>query len=843
MGGGWIGLGAGPNPDHVLFPADGVVRLFFDEPMTLNALFGAVGSYGVIPTGPGVPVAVVAVAPGPGANPEFVDLWTAPWMTDGEGYEVAVDPGLTDMAGNPMATLTLAFVAPAVAANQMDPLPLLEVLTGVFGEEMAELCGYRQTRLTAPTAVGDLNLLVESTLDWPATGTIAVGGVVYAYTGTTPGSFTGISHVRAGVSTPGAAAIHRDLEVVADLNRSWSGFDLLRRGLFVETAEGEDLTTIGRNLGVPRRRMFTTDAQFRDVVQALAYNPRGTLHGLRQALTALVGAGNFEIYEDLVKDPCVVVIRIDPTVLASTGSVGKTWLTDQEWAALNGASTQIVLTGSPDKVFAVRIADLDQLFDFRTALPSVGTYVPYPGGAPIVPFTYTGADPEGAAVIQVAGSHIRLVSAGGTVTYSMGYLQGARCFSLAGQQHQSAEVVLNVEVYVPTGHIWAGDEFQLAFQDGNKNFQIAISPSGPTDVWVSVGASAGVSIPKDEWHELEIRRPERGWLELWVDGTYCGRSLYTDVLFPIAGVGPTISFGLTVPSAGLEVWVRQVGAHTKLGMDFWALNGTGGCGIAATRFDDGLALMGAVDVGRKVVIMDSWATNPQGGNNNYRGVVASEVVPGSVLLEGEPHVDGATVDSAHPTWIQLGDKEALVYPDDLGKTLVISGSALGNDGAYVITGMLEEGTLTDLASYGTQYPTGVGYVPREARRTGIAVIAGAAFVSEPNLDWRLDPVFVAEPVVGMMTHLLTYVLGDASTEAAGTITFRNVVLTAGWPGLLMEAYVCRVLSAQLLFNHDVDNDPVGTYHPFYLSDLIGFLAAYLQALLAAGVIPKFEPMI
>lgn len=839
----WMGIGAGPNPDHVEFPAAGVIRLYFDELMTRDALFDAVTSYTLTPTGPGVPVAVVAVSAGPGTHPEFVDLWTTPWMTDGEGYDLDVDPFLTDVAGNPMNTLTLAFVMPAIAADQMDPLPLLEVLTGVFGEELAELCGYRQTRLTAPTIVGDLNLLVETTQDWPAVGKLAVAGVVYDYTGVTPGSFTGISHVRAGVVTAGAAAIHRDQEAVADLNRNWSGFDLLRRGLFVETAEGADLTTIGRNLGVPRRRMFTTDAQFRDVVQALAYNPRGTLHGLRQALTALVGTGNFEIYEDLVKDPCVVVIRIDPTVLASTGSVGKTWLTDLEWAALNAPCTQITLASSPDKVFAVRIADLDQLFDFRTALPSVGTYVPYPGGAPIVPFAYTGADPEGAAVIQVAGSHIRLRSAGGTVEYTMSYLQGARCFSLSGLPYQSAEVVLNIGVHVPSGHVWAGDKFQMRFHDGNRTFVLDITPIDATTVAVHVGGGNIYVMPKDEWHELEIRRPERGWLELWVDGAYQGRSLYTDADFPAGGPGPLIAFGLVTPSAGLEVWVRQLGAHSKLGEDFWALNGTGGCGIAATRFDDGLALMGAADVGRKIVLMDSWATNPQGGNNNYCGVVASEVIPGSVLLEGEPHVDGAMVDSAHPTWIQLSDKEALVYPDDLGKQVVISGSALGNNGVYLITGMIEEGTLTDLASYGTQYPTGVGYVTREVRRTGIAVIAGAAFVSEPNLDWRLDPVFIAEPIVGMISHMLTYVLGDASSEAAGVVTFRDIVLTAGWPGLLMTAYVCRVLSAQLLPDHDTENDPVGTYHPFYLSDLIGFLAAYLQALLAAGVIPKFEPMI
>lgn len=838
---GWLGLGAGPNPDHVEFPASGVLRLYFDEPMTLDALFIALASYVIAPTGPGVPVAVATVSPGPGVNPEFVDICTIPWMTGGEGYEIAVNPLLTDAAGNPMATWLLPFIAPAPAAIQMDPMGLLETLTGVFGEEIAELAGYRQTRLTAPTVVGGLDLLVETTEGWAATGQLGLAGVVYSYTGVTPASFTGVSYVKAGVVTAGAASVCREGEAVADLNRGWSAFDLLRAGFLVDTAEGVDLTTIGRNLGVPRLRMFTSDSQFRGVVRALAYNPRGTLNGLRQALTALVGAGNFEIYEDLVKDPCHVTIRIDPTILASTGAAGKTWMTDQEWAALDGLGTGLVLAASPDRVHSVRVADLDELFDLRTAIPSALTYLEYPAGAPVVPFAYTGVDPEGPAVTLVPGSHVQMVSAGASVTYQMDYPHGARCFSHSNVDGYTAEVVLNAVLRVPAAGVWAGaDKFELYFHDGNRSFFLTLAVAGGVP-FVLVGSSAVATFALDEWVEVEIRRPEHGWLELWLDGTYYGRSPYNDALFPVGGAGPHISFGLTVASAGTQVDVRQLGAHSRMAIDFWALNGTGAPGAAPTQFDDSLVMLVPGDIGRTIVLRDSYAVNPQGGTNNFYGRVAAVPAPGQALLEGHLHLGGATVDGAAPTQVVASEEGPFVYPDDLGKTLVLSGSVVGNDGSYTITALIEEGTGVDLASYLTQYPPGVGYDPRETRRTRIAVVAGAAFVSEPGLDWRLDPAFIAEPLVGMAVHPVRFQLSDASTEAAGAITLRGIEFAA-YPGMLMTIYLSQVLSAQLLPGKSAVNLPVGSYWPFYLSDLVGFLSVYLYSLLAAGIIPRFEPM-
>lgn len=844
MGGGWIGAGAGPSPDSVEFPVSGVVRLVFDEPMTSDALFQAAASYLITPTGPGVPVAVVAALPGPGVNPTYVDLWVAPYLSSGEGYQLDVDPGLTDVAGNPMVVTFIVFVAPVIPAwsAETEYLPPLEVITGIIGEELAEVGGYRQTRLTAEVAAGDGNLFVETTLDWPAAGEVGVDGVVYEYTGITPTAFTGISHVRAGVVTPGAACAHRLGSTVADLTREWSALDKARRGFLVDTAEGEDLTTLARNLGVPRLRMFTSDAQYRGVVRAIAYCPRGTLWALEQALTALVGAGNYEIYEDLVKDPCRVTIRISPAVLASAGAAGKSWLTTREWAALDAPCTGLVLAASPDRVYQVRAADLDSLFDCRASIPSALLYTEFDGGPPISPFTYTGTDPEGAGVVLTAGSHVSFIGAGGSVTYAMGYLQGARCLSYSELPGQTAKVLLNVLLRVPAAGVWnVGDVFRLYFHDGNRRFSIDVY--GGVAPYAVVGSSTIATFPADTWVELEIRRPEHGWLEFWVNGAYQGRSVYSDALFPLGGVGPYIAFGLTASSAGTQVDVRQVGASSRLARDEWAQNGAGAPSAGTANLVDGLGVLGAAHVGKAIVLRNSWAVNAQGGNNNFAGRVAAEVVPGTVTLAGEEHVEGATVDSAAPTRVVVDDHEAFTYPDDLGKTLVISGSALGNNGAYTIVSLLEEGTLVDLATYGTQYPPGLNYTPKEARRTGVAVLAAAAFVSEPDLTWRLDPAFVAEPLVGMAVHTIAYECSDCGVEVAGALTLPVAVWAGGLPGMLMVVHEGQVKSAQLLPGVKTENDPAGTYWPFYLSDLIGFLEAYLYPLLAAGIIPRFEAMI
>ncbi|MFA4944429.1 MAG: hypothetical protein WC789_06985 [Lentisphaeria bacterium] len=816
--------------------------------MTSDALFQAAASYLITPTGPGVPVAVVAALPGPGVNPTYVDLWVAPYLSSGEGYQLDVDPGLTDVAGNPMVVTFIVFVAPVIPAwsAETEYLPPLEVITGIIGEELAEVGGYRQTRLTAEVAAGDGNLFVETTLDWPAAGEVGVDGVVYEYTGITPTAFTGISHVRAGVVTPGAACAHRLGSTVADLTREWSALDKARRGFLVDTAEGEDLTTLARNLGVPRLRMFTSDAQYRGVVRAIAYCPRGTLWALEQALTALVGAGNYEIYEDLVKDPCRVTIRIDPAVLASAGAPGKAWMTTEEWATLDLPCTGLTLAASPDRVYSARPADLNALFDFRNALPSATFYFEYPGGPPIVPFTYTGADPEGAAVLLTAGSHISLLSAGGTVLYEMGYLQGWRGWQHGGTaDEKTSRVVVNALVRVPSVHVWVpGDEFQLSFHDGWRRFLISLTPAGASTVTVTCGSGANFTMSMDEWHELEIRRTDPEWLELWYDGQYMGRSGYTTGGFPIPGLpSDVLSFGFVGASAGLQVDVRQLGAKAYNPMDYWAQQWLGAPGAAPTQFDDALLLLGAGQVGKTIVLRNSWAVNAQGGNNNFVGRVASEVIPGSVLLEGRLHAEGATVDSAAPTRVTVDDHEAFTYPDDLGKTLVISGSALGNDGSYTIVALLEEGTLVDLATYGTQYPAGLNYNPRDARRTGVAVVAAAAFTSEPDLDWRMDPAFVVEPLVGMAVHAVSYECSDCGVEAAGVLTLPIAVQTGSVPGILMVVHEGQVKSAQLLPGVKTENDPMGTYWPFYLSDLIGFLDAYLYPLLAAGIIPRFEAMI
>ena len=117
----------------------------------------------------------------------------------------------------------------------------------------------------------------------------------------------------------GAEQAHAVLTEVTEYSETYSGFDRARRGFFVETAEGSALSTVGRNLGVDRPSEIPSDLHHRRLIQAKAYAPAGAMIALRHGLEALLGRGNFEIFEDFTKDavgiegiihhPCTVYVR------------------------------------------------------------------------------------------------------------------------------------------------------------------------------------------------------------------------------------------------------------------------------------------------------------------------------------------------------------------------------------------------------------------------------------------------------------------------------------------------------------------------------------------------------
>lgn len=98
--------------------------------------------------------------------------------------------------------------------------------------------------------------------------------------------------------------------LVYDLARNSSGLDLVRRGLFVDTAVGVDLDVIGRNLGLNKCPGLTED-QWRRIIKAVAYLPKQTPHAFREALEALFDdTTSWTVVERLISDPWTVFVNI-----------------------------------------------------------------------------------------------------------------------------------------------------------------------------------------------------------------------------------------------------------------------------------------------------------------------------------------------------------------------------------------------------------------------------------------------------------------------------------------------------------------------------------------------------
>ena len=247
--------------------------------------------------------------------------------------------------------------------------------------------------------VGVASLVVETTHGWDTSGQFAMAGGLYRYTGTTATVLQNIEYFNDEVWTyqlPKGVVFPVGEEVV-DLSRAFSAVDTMWRSFLPEYAAGEDLDAIGRNLGV-RRPPDQSDAIFRAVIKAIAYVPRGTMWVIELLLDAVLGAGQYEIFEDLTQRGNVPLPSVpnvpDPhfsTKANHTGQVfiqaagdtsrsaGKTFIEATETGRLLAPVTSATLAHTPIKVLGVQLAR-----------EGSGRMVATGGGASVTSYTTTG---------------------------------------------------------------------------------------------------------------------------------------------------------------------------------------------------------------------------------------------------------------------------------------------------------------------------------------------------------------------------------------------------------------------------------------------------------------------
>ena len=709
---------------------------------------------------------------------------------------------------------------------------IIEAMTGIIGEANNAIDGFRSTRLTTVANISDTAINVESTLGWDTSGKIAIDGVVYYYLGITYNTIYGLSYTYAGNPVIGIAKTHSVDSEVVDLNRNYSAMDKLRRALLVDYAEDEDLRVLGRNLGVFYIPLFGDDDTYREVIKTLAYNPRGTVYGIELVLDVILGSGNYEIYEDLIKHPNEVFIKLTSSYLANDIPIGKTYLSGPDYGVISGSQNTIVSNVSPYAVAYARLKDLGEFFDFRNDIPSAITYSYFEGETPNNAFTYSGSLTESLAIANVSGLYTKFDfpnSPGDDAYYTMTDVQGARITT-------DSIVELNTVISIPsTCLLTTGALLQISFSifDGYRNINLGLDQGNYLGLFETEGGGfigSTKALFPDQFYSVTVYKYKDEYVRLYVDSVLITEIEYSS--FTVLNTTHAINFGLQgTPIDNTQFNIKQLGISITGNADLWsssedtALNVNSATPSKVTL--TGTHTFLASDVGDYFQVKGSGIVNSYGGNNNGKWIISNYLSPTSVSLNPIPR-HGINIEAGTFNKLELCNCQKFVYPDDLGKQIEIVGSALGNNGTYIITDLLQEGTEVNFNTFNTP----------NTEYTNICLVNTGSLLPELDLNYSILPTFDTETGLSF-TH------SNTGSISGSTLTLRQAV----WSNdLVVEVGLSDVLTGQFLQDENEANvlltaSPLTyEYYPFYLADIPGSLLNFLYDLTVAGVIPRIGIM-
>ena len=652
-----------------------------------------------------------------------------------------------------------------------------------------------------PVRVRLATLKVESTFGFPdpavtlETGRVWAGyedaRVTYGALQTAPGD---MEFQQLGDPTTGEGYLTADARAELEvLSQDWSGLELLRRALLVDYAEGVDLDRVGRNLAVVRPR-GTSDAIMRSLIKVLAYLPRGTIYALELVLEAFFPGGGYTnenipypapvdkwlIYEDRVGKNNTVYI-LPPTLAEGSVSEGRAFWSKEEEATAT-ATTTVDVAITPITVKAIRLRQVYQELEMVTQ-PS--------GDTPA--WTYSaegGAAAEGAIFGGSTGALTHTVA--GAPSSSSGRYYRTVADLAAPSRYQDWEIATwwrRDSSATVNGYPW-----HVRVRDGEAEVLLEWDADRFRLGGVAVG-SATLLTGSTDWHQVKLAR--RGaWVYASVDGVVLASALASS----FASTASTdFSFGYFDQAAANQdwtVWWDRVRVRVDNGRNWWNYWAEDAdLTVGDAWIDDPVNTpFVAGDTDKRVRI---FSANPE----NDGEWLATYSSTSRLLLAGIERADAALAADGSITI-----EDPIFRPLDVGKTVTISGSALGNDGDHVITEWI----------------------------TAYTVKTATTFAVEGSQTWKFKPVFVAETSV-------EYELIDAGTVATKTLTARQA-----WPAAaqLLDVDYTTVWSAQLLLNEFVRNEgsggtPPAIYYPFYLFDVSAALRQVIDEVTAAGVIPEF----
>lgn len=705
------------------------------------------------------------------------------------------------------------------------------------------------------------SLVLEQSSDGASWSTLATYPSVSGSTHQTYSAIATLSQVRlrsstwtsgflsASLQSSSRSGAKSDIElasVVVDISQTYSALDAQRGQFFVDTASGTALSTVGRNLGVLRQPDLDLDDAFRKVIRTLAYAPKGTMYGLEMALTAFFGAGNFRVWEDFPSEKrnTVFIQLLNGIDLFSTAQ-GRAYLQISAAVPLDAPSKTLTLPAvgaSPTSdgpvlaVTGIRLADEGRYDRLAAALPSALTEVPYPGASPVPLWAYSGTTEATVASASASTGLTITTSAGQTALYS----RTARI-----RPESDAEFSCSVSISAADGTgSTSGRQWLMAICDGARDLAVGVIVSGgaaqfnfiDTATGSFLPSASGIApvVPLGTQAHLSLRKAASR-VELWVNGS---RSVYDDASnFAVASTND-YRFGHQDSARSVTVNYRDLGFSAVTRTDYWNISGASGVvsGAGGNGINTASGLVVPGDVGKPFRTRSSSVSK-----NSGEWVVDTAPDANNVTLSGALHA-GATVESIAPTGphrVTLSNTSDLFrYPDDVGKKFEISGSALGNDGTYVVQQLMRVDSLGAIVPWGTPDPGDAVFSPIPPGETVIVELATApagGFKTEANCSWRLLPSWDAPDAS------VEWTLVDAGTYAGRVLTLRAIPpldIPAGYVVVLRASYT-TLYSAQLLANSDTSNVPAGVWHPLYLpSSPFGPYGRYIDDLTKAGVVPE-----
>jgi hypothetical protein len=454
----------------------------------------------------------------------------------------------------------------APITEQWEEVGMIEAVTSAIGEADNEIGGMHLTRLSSDVAQGVDTFPVETTHGWLSEGRVSVSGVVYHYTGKTATTFTGVTHISEGASAPGAKVGHGQGQSVLDLGNPYNAIQRVRRAMLIEYAEDDDLDVIGRNLAVNRLPFVKGDDQYRAVIKALAYNPRATVYGLELLMDALVGAGNYEIFEDLIQHNNTVFIRILPSAGLETREAGKMFLGGAEFPKAT-TQTKAVLSADPVSQGTIQGAPFrneDVFADFRGALPSALTITDFDGDTGTQVWNWqddsTGLS-EGSGTNSTA-DYVQLIDASGS-TYGY-YEHFARVIP---ESRAQLNILMQISSWTTAANQY--DRMVIGIEDGAKNIRVGFGESGgnvqfgfitDASTWIGSPVTYDPIAGPFSWSEFTLIKDQEDQVVLLVNGNEVLRTDYAN--FP-SSTNNRFVFGPQNTTGQITVNVKQAGLFSN----------------------------------------------------------------------------------------------------------------------------------------------------------------------------------------------------------------------------------------------------------------------------------------